>query len=347
MRPGDKMRASPTSSAGRPRRFPHVSIRHPTTPAASWPSPQPEEMRHKVIWVVGDGRSGTTWVSNLINYRRAYRFLFEPFHPDVVPAMQQFKPFTYLRRGDHDEYYGNVAQAVFSGSITHPRVNWFNYGCNSADLLVKDIFGHLLMPWVDKHFPTVRKVLVLRHPCAVAASKERLKNWSWVKDPAHLFAQRTLMEDCLSPYIGSLEWAHNQFEKYVLIWSIVHHVVLKQLAVGRVHIVFYEMLCADPDNEIRRMLAYAGENLDHPLLDPRLAHQYEQPSQTTRPHNSPHRCQDSISRWQQQVSDSKVEAALRILKLFGLHRIYDENPMPNCEAAALMLATPCAPQVRA
>ena len=33
------------------------------------------------IWLVGEARSGTTWVSDLINWDKRYREMFEPFHP--------------------------------------------------------------------------------------------------------------------------------------------------------------------------------------------------------------------------------------------------------------------------
>src|SRR5688572_637852 len=38
------------------------------------------------LWLIGDGRSGTTWAANLLNHRGRYRQLFEPFHPQMVSA---------------------------------------------------------------------------------------------------------------------------------------------------------------------------------------------------------------------------------------------------------------------
>ena len=38
----------------------------------------------EVIWLIGDVRSGTTWVSNLINHENKYRTMFEPFHPNYI-----------------------------------------------------------------------------------------------------------------------------------------------------------------------------------------------------------------------------------------------------------------------
>ena len=149
-------------------------------------------MSKKVIWVVGDGRSGTTWVSNVINYHHRYRFMFEPFHPKFVGPAKKFKLFHYLRPEQHNNFFHNFAQSVFTGQLQHRRVDRYNRSYFFRGLLIKDIFANLLLKWVDVQFPTVRKVLILRHPCAVAVSKERLKNWTWMTDPRDFLVQGDL-----------------------------------------------------------------------------------------------------------------------------------------------------------
>jgi hypothetical protein len=36
------------------------------------------------IFLAGTGRSGTTWLSNIINYKNEYRYMFEPFQSKKV-----------------------------------------------------------------------------------------------------------------------------------------------------------------------------------------------------------------------------------------------------------------------
>ena len=36
------------------------------------------------VFLAGSGRSGTTWLSEIINHRRGYRYVFEPFNPREV-----------------------------------------------------------------------------------------------------------------------------------------------------------------------------------------------------------------------------------------------------------------------
>ena len=35
---------------------------------------------HEKIFILGDGRSGTNWLVNLVNFDRRYRLVYEPFH---------------------------------------------------------------------------------------------------------------------------------------------------------------------------------------------------------------------------------------------------------------------------
>ena len=39
------------------------------------------------VFLAGSGRSGTTWLSEIINHRRGYRYVFEPFNPSQRSAL--------------------------------------------------------------------------------------------------------------------------------------------------------------------------------------------------------------------------------------------------------------------
>jgi len=41
--------------------------------------------KNDVVFVSGSGRSGTSWLANLCNYRNDFRYLFEPLNPAVLP----------------------------------------------------------------------------------------------------------------------------------------------------------------------------------------------------------------------------------------------------------------------
>lgn len=128
----------------------------------------------EAIWLVSDGRSGSTWLSDLINSDRAYRELFEPFHPHIVNKARHFALFQYLRPEDTNSPAGEFLRLVFSGKFKHLRSDVSKPRLFYKGLLVKDIFAHLLMPWVNQNISHVKKILLIRNPFAVALSKQKL-----------------------------------------------------------------------------------------------------------------------------------------------------------------------------
>lgn len=296
------------------------------------------------IWVVGDGRSGTTWVANVINHDRSYRYLFEPFHPDFVVETAAFAKYQYLRPNDRSAHYIDSADRVFSGRLVNHRVDKLTRGWMFRGLLIKDIHTHLLLKWVDVVFPRVRKILLMRHPFAVASSKVARPEWSWVRDPSTLLTQPALRNDHLEPFTDVIEAARSEFVRHVVVWSIAHYVPLRQLESGRVLLMFYEEMRTDPDRQLRRVFDYLSDESTAAVSDGgSLRAVFDRASETSgegagRDHRR------GVGDWTKAVSDADVEQGLSVLRAFGLDSIYNEQPMPNFEAAARLLARRSAPQ---
>ena len=288
----------------------------------------------EVIWIVGDGRSGTTWVSNLINSRKQYRYMFEPFHPTLIPWTKKFMKFQYIRPNNTSKYFLDRGRVVFSGQLQHPRVNRHNLYKSHSGLLVKDIHAHLFLNWVDVQFPHVKKVMILRHPCAVALSKMRLKRWNWPQDPEIFFSQPELCRDHLSGYEHTIEKADSVFERYILNWSILHYVPFKQLNNRQIHLIFYEELCTNPERELSRLFSYLGEPTN---LDPELKAILKTPSRTSRGHSAIITGADLVSGWRIELTQDQIKRAIDILVVFGLDRIYNDTLSPDIKQAERLL----------
>ncbi|MCK5361175.1 MAG: sulfotransferase domain-containing protein, partial [Gammaproteobacteria bacterium] len=127
------------------------------------------------VWVIGDGRSGTTWLSDLINYDTQYHFIFEPVHPQRRREMRGYDLFKYLRHEQKDEKLEQFCNQVFNGKVfTHDSAVPARFPMCPDKILVKDIFAHLMAKWVLNQNPEVKLVVLLRHPFSVALSKEKL-----------------------------------------------------------------------------------------------------------------------------------------------------------------------------
>ncbi len=62
------------------------------------------------ILVAGTGRSGTTWLADIISEQFKSRLMFEPFHPVLVPEYAEFNYFQYMRPGEPDDTLGLFRQ---------------------------------------------------------------------------------------------------------------------------------------------------------------------------------------------------------------------------------------------
>jgi hypothetical protein len=284
------------------------------------------------IWVAGDGRSGTTWLANLINWQGRLRFLFEPFHPLNEPGMAPFGPFPYLRPGAAAPQFEAYTRSVFSPEFQSEWSARFATGSAFDGVLVKCIFSNLFLGWADRILPDVRKILLLRHPCAVAASKLSLSSqgWGWETQAARFPERAELREDYLLPHESLIRQVQDDpFQHYVLSWAILNKVPLQQMREDRLHVVFYEDLCTDPERELRRLFHFLGRpNPDTAWNDEAVRFQYAAPSQTSDPVRPGMSMEERIAGWTQQVSPQAVALSMEILEAFGLGHLYCADPLP-------------------
>lgn len=283
------------------------------------------------ILLVGDGRSGTTWVSDVMNYNNEFRYMFEPFHPHFVERSNGFRPFQYLRPNNEEPYFLDTARMVLTGKLRCARVDQFNCAFLFRKRLIKDIFAHLFLKWINVNFPDVKIILVLRHPCAVAVSKQKLAHWLWMKDPKEFLSQKELVEDFLFPFIDDISAEEGFFEKQILIWSIIHYVLFKQFREGQVHLAFYENFCVRPEKEIRRLFSFIGKPLETPILDKKILRKIKQPSSLCRKDSAIISGGSLIDGWRKDVTGQQMNRAVQILRRFQLDTVYSFESMPNTQ----------------
>ncbi len=275
------------------------------------------------IFLAGSGRSGTTWLSEIINQGGGYRFVFEPFNPAKVGAFGSFGSKQYLRPDDGRGEFLGPARLALTGALRDPWTDRFNGTFVARRRLIKDIRANLLLAWMRANFPGMPIVLLLRHPCAVVASRLAL---GWKGNLNETMEQEELVEDFLLPMEAEIRAARDDFERHLFLWCIDNYVPLKQLGPGEIHLVFYENLLANPEEELRSLFGFLGDDPDC-RVHARLAH----PSALSRK-NAP---VPSVDGW--RVSATQLERTGEILSLFGLDGIYAEGPMPDPSAAYALM----------
>ena len=273
------------------------------------------------IFLAGSGRSGTTWLSEIINHRNEYRYIFEPFNPSRVSICKNFHRKQYLRPDDEREEYIEPARTILSGGLRSTWSDRFNRKHVVRRRLIKDIRANLLLGWMRFNFPKMPQILLLRHPCAVTNSRLKL-GWRDILDET--MEQENLVEDFLQPFEKEIRNAATPFERSIFLWCIENYVPLLQLQDGHVHILFYELLCTQPDNEVRRLFAFLEKDFRKDV-DRSL----KRPSSLSRSKSAVVLGEPPVDSWMRSVGKAERETAAEILALFGLDGIYGEDPMPD------------------
>ena len=272
------------------------------------------------VFLAGSGRSGTTWVSEIVNYRNEYRFVFEPFHPGKVRVCKNFRRKQYLRPDDRREEYLGPARTILTGGLRSTWTDRFNKKFVARRRLIKDIRANLLLGWMRANFPGMPMILLLRHPCAVAASRISL---GWRDNLSETMEQGDLVEDFLLPVEAEIRTARDAFERHVFSWCVENYVPLRQFGAGEIQLSFYENFLAHPEDEIPRLFNFLGEDFD---------------ARVYRTLRRPKDEKGSADAWRRCVSSSQLQRTVEILALFGLDRVYGEGAMPDRSGAhALMM----------
>jgi hypothetical protein len=287
------------------------------------------------VFVAGSGRSGTSWLAELINYRNEYHYVFEPFHPleadssnpmePGLPACRIFQYHQYLRPASADPRFLTPAGAVLAGKARSRWTERFNQRLITRRRIVKDVKANLILKWLSVHFPGMPIVFILRHPCAVVASRKTL-SWDlhWDLVLSQVLKQADLVEDLMGPFLGLFESASTYVEKQVLMWCLDNYVPLKQFMRGQIHVVFYENLITYPKTEIPKLFEFLGKH-----VDPSVYAAMRAPSLLS-DWNSPVLAGASrMNNWLNVLKPSEIDRAMTILAAFGLDAIYSEDAFPN------------------
>ena len=272
--------------------------------------------------MAGSARSGTTWVGDLLAEAARARVVFEPFNHERVPAFGSIDPFPYRRPGDDDPALAAFCSDVLAGKVRGPWVDRKVNRLVSQRRVVKAVRANLALTWLADRFPEVPIVLVVRHPCAVVASRMAL-GWSPDPDIEALLAQPRLVADHLKPFADVIASATSEEARNAVVWCVHHLVPLRQYEPGRYHALFYESLCTEPASELPRLLAAVGGDLRTPA-----ASRVERPSTTSRSDSAIVTGDDRISSWRRSLDAAQIARVLEVVRGFGLDTLYDESPMP-------------------
>ncbi len=314
------------------------------------------------VFLSAAARTGSTWISETINYRNDYRYLFEPIslyrylltdrYRPLLPGPQEGivanSPYhfvhdrepidtrlQYIRPSDNDPELRARAEDVLTGRFKNPAVDQYNYTPRVffRRRLIKETKSGLWLRWLYEQFPGLPIVHLIRHPIPTIQSRLEGKTDN---DPALrmryfrklVFGQPDLVQDYLEPFRELLESATTVFEQRMAVWCIQNFVPLRQFTPGEIHLVFYEDFCLDPVGSLRKLFAYIGEPTDDRTLT-RALKAMNAPSSTVHNRTMGEIAgsgridgMKQVSKWQTRATPEQIAAADRFLKAFGMDALY-------------------------
>jgi len=279
---------------------------------------------HDAVILAGMGRSGTTWVAELINADGGDRIVFEPFFAARVPEAAGFDYLQYLRPSQSDPILVERARAILAGKVRNRWVDRDNHGFFYRRRIIKDIRCNLMLAWLKAIAPAIPIVVVVRHPLAVTASWLKL---GWGKeldgdrtDVDILTAQPDLFEDF--PILGNLLNEidpTSRFEQVLFEWCVLHLVPYQQFQTGGAYFLFYENLILQPEQELRSLFQFIQKPYDWEAMQPIMgsASSTNFLKRSFRDHQA-----SQLTQWQESFSTVQRDRACQILARCGLDIFY-------------------------
>jgi hypothetical protein len=291
----------------------------------------------KHIIVAGIGRSGTTWLGDLLNYDNQYRTIFEPFHPDQgVEMRREMYNGRYLRPDTEDPALRTRLLEIIEGRFSNEFADHYNANVETDKTLIKEIRIDLALGWIHRQFPDIPLVYILRHPGAVITSQMRM-NWGDGRGLLkNMLRQPELMTDYLEPFTEILQPTDDEFTNRLLVWCAKIYTLLKQFRPNEMYWVCYETLWANTDVELEGLFSTLGIPYDREgVLE--LA---GRPSATTwSTDQPPEEAIKQLDKWQKSLTEQPFELMMDTLEIFGLHKIYGRSSMPETDALNAMLTS--------
>lgn len=272
------------------------------------------------VLLAGSGRSGTTWLADVINHDNAYRFIGEPFTREHVKAVKHFARLQYIRRDDSGDEYFEAVRTILEGRIRSPWADNANRRTIARKRLVKDDRCTLMLAWMIRRFAGMPVVFIRRHPLAVAYSRLR-SHWR-VRKPEVYFDQPNLMADHLEPFRELMAAPRSEFQGHVIDWCIENLVPQSQLRAQDACFVDYETLVSDRESEFKRVFTYIGKP-----FDPRAIKRSKRLSMTTflGRDGAKRKASRDVRPWHEVMSADEIRGAKEIVKRFGLDHLYESD----------------------
>ena len=208
----------------------------------------------EAILIASDPRSGSTWLSEILNTIPKSLVIDEPLHLEQSPELKNLKFYwrQHIPKGTDWEEARDYFRKLFSGKLINPYSSKGLFKTSAASqLIVKTIRAKLLLPWLCKAFDFKYKPIVLvRHPMAVIASLKNHHAFDYPFKPIDL--TEITYSEVLNDHQDFLESLRTNAEQQLAWWCISNKYLSDQTDPQWLT-VKYEDLITDYEGTLRRI----------------------------------------------------------------------------------------------
>ena len=281
------------------------------------------------LFVLGEGRSGTTWLANLLNFDGRYRLMFEPFLTgNFRPAITYSSEYPFPDKPDTGGVQEHIRK-VLRGDYISGNANVTSKRLLYQGMLIKDITAQLILDQIFEHAPAMKGVFILRHPFAVASSKSKV--FKWPTDPLSFLSDNNTRR-------GEIEQFSDQIEKvaaskdplliHVLVWCLSHWFAFHSRSLESFALIYYEELVVSPETELPRLFERLNIRERYDENKQSVAKKLSEKSHVTFRNNVIAASKKGQAVWDDEWDKDKIDSGLELLERFGFSERYSDRFSP-------------------
>lgn len=283
------------------------------------------------ILLAGSGRSGTTWITDVLcalpGIQQIFEPLFPPWNPEVraLTGWDSTDPYFrahYLRPDATAPQWESLLFRVLAGQIRNYWTDYYRTSFLPERFLIKEVRANLMLGYIYRRF-CPRLVYIMRHPCAVIHSRLSAPE-PWHADVDDILHQEELVDDYLHPWLEQIQQERDLLGAHAVWWAVENCVALDQLKRVPHFLVYYEDLVLHPHQVLEKLFQWLG----YPRCPQEVDALLNRPSRMTHADRNSQSNAERLARWQHQLSSRDQQRILAWTQRLGLE-MYDRDTLPR------------------
>ena len=256
--------------------------------------------------LTGLPRTGTTWAYQALAAGSGSEKVYEPFNYKWHPERSPFH-MRYLAPGTHHlDFLSALGDEIAK--------------VNGSQIFIKEVHACLAVAYIWEHLRP-HTIVLLRHPCAMAASWRRLDFKAGPRLDV-LLDQKEVVEIFLAPHLDHIRSSADPFFQIGAFWGAAYH-CLHQISSRHPEWqwVTHERLCAEMEPAFIDLLSHFG--YEWQAAGSRYLHEHDRQPGEYHPHRQVRLSEKEPEKWREELTADQSSAVLAGAGGFGvLERYY-------------------------